>query len=139
MPVVAACTSTPGDLRQPVSALYCDNFLIYDMCAQDLDDDGTVELVYFADTNEVFLWREGADKSLPEKLLMHRCAQQMDDDIINNTSELFFISDETNYIERADIKSALMFSYAVFMPQVIRCNGQFGIETPEPVGDEFDF
>lgn len=137
--LVAACTSAPGDSRRPVSTLYCDNFLIYEICAQDLDDDGIVELVYFEDTYEVFLWREGADRRLPANLLMHRCAQQMDDDIINNTSELFFITDETNYIERADIKSALLFSYAGFMPRVMRCNAQFGTETPEPIDDEFDF
>lgn len=145
--LLAACAGTtpPAVVTQgpiPVSTLYCDSFLIYDMCAQDLDQDGVVELVYFADTSEVFLWRGDSHEHLPDNLAMHRCAQQMDDDVVNTTSLLFYIDDETDYLERVDIKSSLMFSYVNYMPRVMRCNAQYGsepLETPAPVGDEFDF
>ena len=136
---LGACASIPVDSSNPVATLYCDNFLIYDMCAQDVDGDGIVEWVYFEDTNEIFLVRDGIDAPLPTELAAHRCMQKMDDAIVQNTSQLFYISDETNYIERADIKSALMFSYVGYMPRVMRCNQGRQAVSAEPVGDEFDF
>ena len=136
---LSACASTPMDTTVPVANLYCDNFLIYDMCAQDIDGDGIVEWVYFEDTNEIFLVREGVEEPLPTELAEHRCMQKMDDAIVHNTSQLFYISDDTNYIERADIKSALMFSYVGYMPRVMRCNQGRQAVIAEPAGDEFDF
>ena len=35
------------------SNVYCDKFLIYGMCAEDIDNDRIAEHVYFADTLEV--------------------------------------------------------------------------------------
>ena len=142
-----ACTSllscaSSGETRalMPVSDLYCDNFLIYEICAQDMNRDGIVELVYFSDTNEVFLYREGTESQVPDALTMHNCVQMMDDDIVNNASQLFYISDQTPYIERLDIKGALMFSYMGYMPRVSRCTGEAGGSEPvQPAGDEFDF
>ncbi|MFM1895311.1 MAG: hypothetical protein RLZZ385_385 [Pseudomonadota bacterium] len=136
---LSACLSSP-QFQQPVSHLFCDNFLVYDMCAQDTDRDGTVELIYFSDTHDVFLYREGTQHQLPDGLAMHRCALPMDDDIVRNASQLFHIDDRTPYIQRVDIKSALMFSYVGYMPRVSKCNAQYESSQPkQPVGDEFDF
>ena len=135
--LLASC-STSLDMSRPLSDFYCDNFLIYDMCAQDLNQDGEVELVYFADTNEVFLYRGGSESDLPGTLSMHRCAQQMNEDIVQNTSRLFYISEETSYIERSDIRGSLMMSYVSFLPRVAGCNERKQVVSEEPV-DEFDF
>jgi hypothetical protein len=135
--LLAGCSSSV-DLNLPVSDFYCDNFLIYDMCAQDLDQDGRVELVYFADTNEVFLYRGGSQSKLPGSLSMHRCAQPMNEEIVRHTSRLFFISDETSYLERSDIRGSLMMSYVGFLPRVAVCNERTQVVSEEPI-DEFDF
>lgn len=139
--LLSGCASTPKPTTAVLSTLYCDNFLIYDMCAQDIDADGVVELVYFSDTNEIFLLREGAEDSVPENLTLHRCFQFMNDEIVHNTSQLFTISDDTNYLARTDLKSALMFSYMSYMPRVMRCNSRYPDKAvePEPLEDEFDF
>jgi hypothetical protein len=135
--LLAGCSSSLNR-NMPVSDFYCDNFLIYDMCAQDLDQDGRVELVYFTDTNEVFLYRDGSEDSLPQGLSMHRCAQPMNDDIIHHTSRLFYLSDETSYLERSDIRSSLMMNYVVFLPSIALCTDGARGGSEEPI-DEFDF
>lgn len=135
--VLTACGSGSA-MRQPVSAFYCDSFLIYDMCAQDLDRDGEVELVYFADTNEVFLYRDESDAELPLQLTMHRCALPMNEEIIQSTSRLFLISDETSLLERSDIRGSLMLSYVSYLPRVAACHGDDPAAT-EVAGDDFDF
>ena len=52
---LAACNSIK--LVSTNTNVYCDNFLAYEMCAEDTENDGIVEYVYFADTLEVFLFR----------------------------------------------------------------------------------
>ncbi|NKB33857.1 MAG: hypothetical protein GKR91_12230 [Pseudomonadales bacterium] len=106
----------------PVSNVYCDNFLIYDMCAQDLNDDGVVEYVYFADTMDVFMFRDGADENIPSPHGMHRCAMPMDDDLVATTSRVFEVTDETSYLEKQDIRGAMMIKYMTYLPQVTTCN-----------------
>lgn len=130
--------SSSLDMSRPVSDFYCDNFLIYDMCAQDLDQDGKVELVFFTDTQEVFLYRDVTDAELPATLSMHRCAQPMNEDIVRNASRLFYISDQTGYLERNDIKSSLMLSYVSYLPRVAGCDEGQKVVSDQPA-DEFDF
>ena len=138
MLVALASCSSSLDMSHPVSDFYCDNFLIYDMCAQDLDQDGRVELVYFTDTREVFLYRDGSERNLPGVLSMHRCAQPMNEDIIRNTSRLFYISEDTTYLERSDIRGNLMLSYVSYLPRVTGCSQRQQVVSDEPP-DEFDF
>lgn len=118
-----------SDLAAPANSLYCDNFMIYDMCARDTNRDGTVEYVYFEDSNEIFLYREGTDRRLPRGLDMHRCALPMDDGIIATTSRMFYIDEETSYLERQDIRGALMIKYIAYMPRVTACNMRAEQET----------
>jgi hypothetical protein len=134
---LTACASS-FELQRPVSDLYCDNFLIYEICAQDIDGDGEVEMVYFTDTNEVFLYRNGTETWLPASLSMHRCAQQMNTDVISNTSRLFYITEDTTYLERANIRGDLIFSYVSYIPRVASCSepSQVAVEPPD---DEFSF
>lgn len=106
----------------PVSNVYCDNFLVYDMCAQDLNGDGVVEYVYFADSLEVFMYREGGIENLPAPHGIHRCAQQMDEDLVATTSRVFTVTDDTSYLEKQDIRGAMMLKYITYMPRVTACN-----------------
>jgi len=119
--ILASCSSLPEGAR-PVSAVYCDNFLIYDMCAQDLNSDGVVELVYFTETREVFMFREGAQRRVPRHLDMHRCARPMDEDLVATTSRLFFIDDDTPFLQKQDIRGSMMLKYVSYMPEVTACN-----------------
>ena len=119
--LVVACSSIPEGAR-PVSAEYCDNFLIYDMCARDLSRNGVVDLVYFTDTLEVFMFRPGAEDNIPNDLGVHRCVRPMDEELVATTSRLFYIDEETTYLERQDIRGAMLLKYMTYMPEVTACN-----------------
>ncbi len=120
---VPACTIS-FFAKRPVSSLYCENFLIYDMCAQDLNGDGVVEHVYFEDTKNVFMYREGTDADIPRDLILHPCALLMDEELIATTSRVFYVNEETTYLERQDIRGAMMLKYISYMPRVVTCNLQ---------------
>ena len=44
--LVASCVSYPSG-EKPTNSLYCDNFMVYEMCVTDLNGDGEIEFVYF--------------------------------------------------------------------------------------------
>lgn len=118
--VLAACQSTASSDR-PTMSRYCDNYLIYDMCVQDNNSDGVTDLVYFEDTQEVFLYQEGEQDKLPDNLAWHRCPQAMDEELLATTSRIFFTDEDTTLIERTDIKGALVLNYIRLMPDVMAC------------------
>ncbi len=120
--LLVACGNLDTAGLRPVTSNYCDNFLIYDMCARDSNRDGVVDYVYFTDSNEIFMYREGADRRFPADLLVHECAQMMDEDLVATTSRLFYIDEETGYLEKQDIRGSMMIKYIAYMPDVTACN-----------------
>ena len=119
---VAACNSVRIVSTIPTNNVYCDNFLIYEMCAEDLDNDGIVEYVYFADTVEVFLYRQGARDSIPDRLHMHRCIRVMDEGLVETTNRVFEVTNDTTYLEKQDIRGAMMIKYFAYLPEITACN-----------------
>ena len=110
----------------PINNVYCDNFLIYEMCAEDMDNDGVVEHVYFADTLEVFLYRKGVKDSIPDRLDMHRCIRAMDEGLVATTNRVFGVTDDTAYLEKQDIRGAMMIKYFAHLPEITACNLRAG-------------
>ena len=119
--LLAACGSLVGSLR-PLNAEYCDNFLIYDMCARDTNRDGVVEVVYFTDTREVFMYHPEFEGNYPSDLGLHRCAMPMDEEVVATTNRVFYLDDSTTFLEKQDIKGAMMIKYVAFLPEVTACN-----------------
>lgn len=110
--------------NRPVSNLYCDTFLVYDMCAEDLNRDGVVEFVYFPDSMDVFMYRDGVQDDIPVRYGLHRCAISMDPELVDITSRVFYVTDETPYLEKQDIRGAMMIKYIAYMPRVATCQMQ---------------
>ena len=125
--LLAACGSLVGSLR-PLNAEYCDNFLIYDMCARDTNRDGVVEVVYFTDTREVFMYHPESEGNYPSDLGLHRCAMPMDEEVVATTNRVFYVDDSTTFLEKQDIKGAMMLKYVAFMPEVMACNLRADLE-----------
>ena len=119
--MLASCGSLPEGQR-PTNALYCDNYLMYDMCAEDQNRDGIVDFVYFTDSEEIFMFREGVQERYRGNRDVHRCAQTMDENLVATTSRVFYVDDETSFLERQDIKGAMMIKYIAYMPEVTACN-----------------
>lgn len=120
--LLSACGSVDIAAKHPFSSIYCDDFMIYDICARDSNRDGVVDFVYFADTNDIFMYREGAESRFPDEHGVHRCARAMDENLVTTTSRLFYIDDETTYLEKQDIRGAMMIRYIAQMPEVTACN-----------------
>ena len=108
---LVACSSSQIVGERPVTYEYCDNFLVYDMCARDTNRDGVVDVVYFMDSEEVFMYRQGMEGRFPRNLGVHQCAQAMDEDLVATTSRLFYIDDETSFLEKQDIRGSMMIKY----------------------------
>jgi hypothetical protein len=119
--LLTSCSSLPDGAR-PVNAEYCDNFLIYDMCARDVNRDGVVDVVYFTDTKEVFIYHPDREGNLPNDLGVHRCVMPMDEDIVATTNRVFYVDESTPFLEKQDIKGAMMVKYVANLPEVTACN-----------------
>jgi len=119
--LLVSCSSLP-DGGRPVNAQYCDNFLIHDMCARDVNRDGVVDVVYFTDTKEVFMYHPDREGNFPNDLGVHRCAMPMDEDIVATTNRVFYVDESTPFLEKQDIKGAMMVKYVANMPEVTACN-----------------
>ena len=115
---LVACNSIKLLSTSPINNVYCDNFLIYEMCAEDTDNDGIVEHVYFADTSEVFLYRQGAKGSIPDRLDMHRCVRAMDEELVSTTNRVFGVTDDTTFLEKQDIRGAMMIKYFAYFQKL---------------------
>ena len=58
--VLEGCAITPDKTtQQAMGVTVCDSYLIMTMCVQDLHGDGSVDMIYFTDTNEVFMYQDG--------------------------------------------------------------------------------
>lgn len=119
--LLTSCSSLPDGVR-PVNTEYCDNFLIYDMCARDVNRDGVVDVVYFTDTKEVFMYHPDREGDLPNDLGVHRCVMPMDEDIVATTNRVFYVDESTPFLEKQDIKGAMMVKYVANLPEVTACN-----------------
>lgn len=129
--LIAGCQSLPAGER-PANALYCDNFMVYGMCARDVNEDGVVDYVYFEKTEEAFMFRPGAERLFPRNLDMHPCATPMDEEVVATTSRVFFVDEETTLLEKTDIRGSLMLKYMAALPEITACN----LRRENSMGDE---
>ena len=62
--LLEGCAVTPDkSMQQAKGATVCDSYLVLSMCLQDFDGDETVDLIFFTDTKEVFMYQEGKQDS----------------------------------------------------------------------------
>lgn len=108
--------------ERPVNDLYCDNFVLYKMCARDSNRDGIVDYTYFEESKEIFMYRNRLPRRIPAGFGVHRCAMPMEEDLITTTSRVFYIDDSSSLLERTDIRGAMMLKYMTKLPEVTACN-----------------
>ncbi len=135
--LITGCASTPEEgSRQPITHLYCDSYFVYDMCAMDIDNNGAVDFIYFSDDKDIILYWETMKPQTPDHLNYHKCAQIMDEPLRRSASELFFISDETSFLEKSNIETRIFLHYSRYFGRVNSCNN--GEEEDEFGGVEED-
>ena len=119
--LLAGC-STVNLVDRPVNNLYCDNFVLYEICARDSNRDGIVDYTYFQESKEIFMYRDRLPRRIPAGFGVHRCAMPMEEDLIATTSRVFFIDDLSSLLEKTDIRGAMMLKYMTKLPEVTACN-----------------
>ncbi|NIB44953.1 hypothetical protein HBA55_35570 [Pseudomaricurvus alkylphenolicus] len=121
-----------------VHDLYCDRYLIYDMCALDVDSDGTADALYFEDTKEVFMYDKEHELRIVGEFGLHPCAQIMDQEMKGASNRLLTISDFMPLSQKLGIKKQLFSSYRRYSPKVDACQSAIASRDETPFGDPDD-
>ena len=106
-------------LRSPL--LYCDSFMIYTMCAEDLNSDGEVDLFFFEDDDQIFFYRKGYLKNIISSHLFHPCMREMTDDLVRLGSRLFLVKKDEISVNKIAIQTKLMAIYISYLPAINSC------------------
>ena len=123
--VLAACAQTPSIApQQVVGKTVCDTYLIQSMCVQDLQGDGVVDLIYFTDTEEIFMYRSGKRDLVAEVMPFHRCAVPLDAGMQTTTNRILNRED-LSLTEELSITMELITNYLAAKPSIDACNARF--------------
>ena len=123
--ILVGCASTPDNISQQAKGkTVCDSYLILSMCVQDLHGDGTVDMVYFTDTNEIFMYQDGKQDSVAEVMPFHRCAVPLNEGMQATTNRILNRSD-LSLGEELSITRELISNYVAAKPTIDACNAQF--------------
>jgi hypothetical protein len=118
---MAACSTAPVYVQ---GAPVCDSYIVFDMCVRDLVGDGAVDMVYFAETDVVFMYRDGMRETVAQEMSMHRCAVSLDEELQKATDRILE-RDRLTTAEEWGIKRVLLAKYIKAKPEIDRCNSRF--------------
>lgn len=130
----------PDAANRTVGNAVCDTYIILSMCVEDIDLDGTVDMVYFTDTLEAFMYQEGEKASVEKVMPFHRCAVPLNEGMQTTTNRILNRA-SLSFSEELDITRKLLASYRAAKPEIDACNARFEDEEPEetPHDDFSDF
>lgn len=129
--VLAGCAQTPGMVPQPaVGKTVCDTYLIESMCVQDLQGDGVVDLIYFTDTKEIFMYQSGKRDLVAKVMSFHRCAVPLDEGMQATTNRILN-RENLSIAEELSITMELIANYLAAKPSIDACNARFEDSTEE--------
>lgn len=122
---LASCTSAP-EVKPERSAAYlvCDSYIFFNMCVQDLAGDGAVDMIYFSDSNEIFMYREGMRKTVAEVMPLHRCAVPLNEGMQKTTDRILHRKN-MQLKEELTIAKELIVNYAAAKSEIDACNAYF--------------
>ena len=123
--ILQACAVKPDKAAEQAKGVtVCDAYLIFSMCVQDIDGDNTVDMVYFTDTKEAFMYQEGKQALVEKVLPFHRCAVPLDAGMQATTNRLLE-RDNLSLSEEIAITKELIVNYASAKPAIDACNARF--------------
>lgn len=136
---LVGCTSTPTNIPNSTAGkAVCDTYIILSMCVEDLDLDGTVDMVYFTDTKEAFMYQEGRQSMVEQVLPFHQCAVPLSADMQATTNRILNRKN-LSFTEELAITRDLIASYSAAKPSIDKCNAQFEDTAPVDETPEDDF
>jgi hypothetical protein len=123
--VLAGCAQTPSMVpQQAAGKTVCDTYLIQSMCVQDLQGDGVVDLIYFTDTKEIFMYQNGKRDLVAEVMPFHRCAVTLDAGMQATTNRILNRED-LSLTEELSITMELITNYLAAKLSIDACNARF--------------
>jgi len=134
MALLAGCASAP--VKEDVGKLTCESFLIYDLCIRDLTGDGLVDYMYFDDTKEIFLYREGNKMQVAKEMALHRCAMPMTESTLRQSTKLLY-EENLSLMSEMVLKGKLVGNYLQAKAKIDDCYAD-DTASPEP-GEADDF
>lgn len=137
---LTACASNTPIISagQESARTVCDSYIILSMCVEDVSGDNTVDIVYFTDTNEVFMYQEGRRDVVPEHMAFHRCAVALDEGMQATTNRILQ-RDNLSFTEELDITRLLIANYTAAKPTIDACNAKFEDGVVSETVSEEDF
>ena len=137
--LLAGCASnSPPRTENSVGKTVCDTYLILSMCVQDVSGDDTVDMIYFTDTNEIFMYQEGRRSAVAEFMPFHRCAVPLNEDMQATTNRILNRSD-LSLGQEIKITRQLITNYIAAKPTIDACNEKFEDEAEEGAVPESEF
>jgi len=123
--LLAGCATAPVPEQAPKEGrIVCDSYLILHMCVRDLIGDGVVDMIYFSDTYEIFMYREGMLQTVEPVMPLHRCAVTLSEDMQALTNRILSRADLT-VSEELVIMKDLLTNYMAAKPEIAACNARF--------------
>ena len=122
---MAGCSSTPEQTAvvEPSDEV-CDSYLLMDMCVRDLSGDATVDMVYFADDNEAFMYQNGREDLVADTMPLHRCAVPLNTEMQATTNRILY-RDDLSLTEELAITRTLIANYIAAKPSIDACNARY--------------
>ena len=136
--LLSACSSAP-EKKPTVVAEYCDSYFIYTMCIKDLNADGKADLMYFNDSDEIFMVVPEFLNTPVAGLVPHPCVQIMDEGLRKTSTDVLAAQVESTVLERAQIKSKLILHYTRYLPKISRCHKPETNGSSQGESEEDDF
>lgn len=137
--LTTACASTQKAetvaREQQPGETTCDSFFVYTMCMTDRAGDGDVDYVYFADDNQIFMYRPG--ETLPAHMDMHRCARPIEGPVQGYGNALMY--EDLSLIQEMDVKRKLLVEFMAAKGEVDECYGGDSTAGNAPAMAEEDF
>jgi hypothetical protein len=136
---LAGCSSTPTAMPKQVQGrIVCDTYIILNMCVEDLAGDGTVDMVYFSDTNEAFMYQQGMHDAVAQVMPLHRCAVPLNAGMQATTNRILG-RENLGLSEELEITRQLIANYVAAKPTIDACNARFEENNPGPIAQEDEF
>ena len=132
--LLAGCATDP--VIEPESTkgkTVCDSYIILHMCVQDVVGDGIVDMIYFSDTYEIFMYREGVKDIVAPIMPFHQCAVPLPDSMQKIANRILF-RENLSFSDELGIKKDLLFAYLEAKPGIDACNKSF--EAQKSTSDE---
>ena len=139
MVTLVGCTSTPATKVASVQGrVVCDSYILLNMCVEDLVGDGTVDMVYFSDTNEAFMYQKGMHDAVAQVMPLHRCAVPLNAGMQATTNRILE-RENLSLSEELDITRQLITNYLAAKPTIDACNARFEDSNPGDIARDDEF